>query len=155
MNSKKTISQVFEEFLSDQEARLSPTTLSKYESIISLLESYLESYWPGHDQDEYSRSHQAGRHLLRYVRPRRDSPGLQRVSRLLHAPQSHVRQGHNEGCWNGDKEAGHVAGGERVCRGRFRGPGAVQEAARDLPDSQEVIEPTCCQHSHLAQQFPS
>jgi len=53
--NKKTISQVFEEFLSDQEARISPKTLSKYESIISLFESYLESYWPGHDQEEYNR----------------------------------------------------------------------------------------------------
>lgn len=53
--TKKTISQVFEEFLSDQEAQLSPRTVSKYESIISLFESYLESYWPGHDQDEYDR----------------------------------------------------------------------------------------------------
>lgn len=33
MNSKKTISQVFEEFLSDQETRLSPKALSKYERV--------------------------------------------------------------------------------------------------------------------------
>ena len=51
----KTISQVLEEFLSDQEARISPKTLSKYEDIISLFQSYLESYWPGHDQEEYNR----------------------------------------------------------------------------------------------------
>ena len=53
--ANKTISQVFEEFLSDQEARLSPQTLSKYEGIVSLFESYLESYWPGHDHEEYDR----------------------------------------------------------------------------------------------------
>ena len=29
--ASKTISQVFEEFLTDQEARLSPSTFSKYE----------------------------------------------------------------------------------------------------------------------------
>ncbi|MFO7907806.1 MAG: hypothetical protein ACQESR_15185 [Planctomycetota bacterium] len=53
--ARKTISQVFEEFLSDQESRLSPKTFSNYEDIISLFESYLESYWPGHDQEEYDR----------------------------------------------------------------------------------------------------
>jgi hypothetical protein len=53
--ASKTISRVFEEFLTDQEARLSPSTFSKYASIISLFESYLESYWPGHDQEEYDR----------------------------------------------------------------------------------------------------
>ena len=45
----KTISQVFEEFLADQKGRISVKTFSKYESIISLYGSYLESYWPGHD----------------------------------------------------------------------------------------------------------
>ena len=54
-SAKKTISQIFEEFLGDHEARISPKTLSKYESIISLFESYFESYWPGHDQEEYNR----------------------------------------------------------------------------------------------------
>jgi hypothetical protein len=53
--TKITISQVFEEFLKEQEARLSPKTVSKYEDIISLFESFLESYWPGHDQEEYNR----------------------------------------------------------------------------------------------------
>src|SRR3989304_6036433 len=53
--ASKTISQVFEEFLTDQEARLSPSTFSKYESSISLFERHLESYWPGHDQEEYNR----------------------------------------------------------------------------------------------------
>ena len=53
--AKKVISQAFAEFLGDQEARLSSRTLAKYRDILSLFESYLESYWPGHDQDEYSR----------------------------------------------------------------------------------------------------
>ena len=56
----KTISQTFEEFLSDQKARLSPQTFSKYETIIGLFESYMESYWPGHDQDEYNQVTEAG-----------------------------------------------------------------------------------------------
>jgi hypothetical protein len=58
--AKKTIAEVFEEFLDDQKARLSPKTLGKYESIISLFTSYLESYWPGHDQDEYNRTTDQG-----------------------------------------------------------------------------------------------
>jgi len=55
----KTISQVFEEFLADQKTRISEKTFSKYRSIISLYTSYLESYWPGHD-DEYDKITKAG-----------------------------------------------------------------------------------------------
>ena len=55
-----TIDQAFQEFLAAQEARLSPTTFSKYESIIHLLRSCLEGYWPGHDQKEYDRITKAG-----------------------------------------------------------------------------------------------
>ncbi len=51
----KTISQVFAEFLADQKARLKPKTFAKYQSIIELFESYLESYWPGREQDEYKK----------------------------------------------------------------------------------------------------
>ena len=56
----KTISEVFEEFLADQEARISPKTLSKYEGIIQLYEAYLERYWPGHDQERYNQTTDAG-----------------------------------------------------------------------------------------------
>ena len=49
----KTIDQLFEEFLADQEARLSPKTFDKYEGIIHLYRSYLESYWPDHSGKEY------------------------------------------------------------------------------------------------------
>jgi hypothetical protein len=55
----KTISQVFEEFLTDQKASKSPKTVSKYRDIIELFGSYLESYWPSHD-DEYDRITRAG-----------------------------------------------------------------------------------------------
>jgi hypothetical protein len=48
---EKTIAQVLDEFLADQEAGLSAKTVSKYRSIISLYQSYLESYWPDHDTD--------------------------------------------------------------------------------------------------------
>ena len=49
----KTIDQLFEEFLADQEARLSPKTFDKYEGIIHLYRSYLESYWPDHSGKDY------------------------------------------------------------------------------------------------------
>ncbi len=49
----KTIDQLFEEFLADQEARLSPKTFDKYEGIIHPYRSYLESYWPDHTGKEY------------------------------------------------------------------------------------------------------
>jgi hypothetical protein len=49
----KTIDQLFEEFLADQEARLSPKTFDRYEGIIHLYRSYLESYWPDHTGKEY------------------------------------------------------------------------------------------------------
>jgi hypothetical protein len=50
--SDTTIAQVFEAFLADQKARISHKTYLKYESIISLYKSYLEGYWPGHEQAE-------------------------------------------------------------------------------------------------------
>jgi hypothetical protein len=55
----KTISQVFEEFLTDQEARIGHKTFLKYESIISLYKSYLERYWPAHNSD-YDKITKAG-----------------------------------------------------------------------------------------------
>jgi hypothetical protein len=55
----KTISDIFEEFLADQKGRISHKTFLKYESIIDLYKSYLESYWPGHD-GEYGKTTKAG-----------------------------------------------------------------------------------------------
>lgn len=63
MNTRKrakTIDQVFEEFLADQKARLSPKTYRRYDDIVDLFRSCLEGYWPGHDQEEYSRITEAG-----------------------------------------------------------------------------------------------
>jgi hypothetical protein len=48
----KTIDQLFENFLADQEARLSPKTYDKYEGIIDLYRAYLERYWPDHSGKE-------------------------------------------------------------------------------------------------------
>jgi hypothetical protein len=55
----KTIDQVLDEFLADQQQRLRPGTLRKYETIVSLFKSYCESYWPDHN-DEYDRVTKAG-----------------------------------------------------------------------------------------------
>ena len=56
---KKTIEQVLDEFLAEQQARWSPTTCRKYEMVVELLRAYLEGYWPGHD-GEYDRVTKAG-----------------------------------------------------------------------------------------------
>jgi hypothetical protein len=53
MKTAKTIDQLFKEFLADQKTRLSPKTHRRYEDIIHLYRSYLESYWPDHSQKEY------------------------------------------------------------------------------------------------------
>src|SRR5437868_1607224 len=59
MASAKVLSQVFEEFLAKQKTRISHKTYLKYQSIISLYKSYLESYWPAHQAD-YDRITKAG-----------------------------------------------------------------------------------------------
>ena len=56
---KKTIQQVLDEFLAEQEARWSPATYAKYETVIGLLKRYCESYWPGHD-GEYEKVSKGG-----------------------------------------------------------------------------------------------
>jgi len=53
MKTAKTIDQLFDEFLADQKARLSPKVQARYEQIIDLYRAYLERYWPGHSQKEY------------------------------------------------------------------------------------------------------
>jgi hypothetical protein len=57
--SAKTIDEVLDEFLAEQQARWGPATYRKYETIVGLLKSYMESYWPGHD-GEYDAVTRAG-----------------------------------------------------------------------------------------------
>ena len=52
--TSKTIQQLFDEFLDDQDIRIGPKTFEKYETIIHLYRSYLESYWPGHSGPDYN-----------------------------------------------------------------------------------------------------
>ena len=119
--AEKTISQVFEEFLADQKARISHKTYLKYQSIISLYKSYLESYWPGHD-GEYDKITKAGGTFCGTFGARRCHGRLQRVPRLLHAEEGDVRQGNDAGRWDGHEEAGEVAGREGLCRRTPRTP---------------------------------
>ncbi len=56
----KTIDEVFNEFLADQKARLSPKTYRRYDEILDLFRSCLEGYWPSHDQEEYNSITDAG-----------------------------------------------------------------------------------------------
>jgi hypothetical protein len=44
-----TIEEVLDRFLDEQEARWSPATYRKYETVIGLLKRYMEAYWPGRD----------------------------------------------------------------------------------------------------------
>ena len=47
----KTIEQVLDEFLDEQQARWGHRTYEKYETIIDLLKRYMESYFPDHDSE--------------------------------------------------------------------------------------------------------
>jgi hypothetical protein len=55
----KTLTSIFEEFLADQEDRISAKTFSKYRNIIDLYKSCLEGYWPSHNS-EYAKITGAG-----------------------------------------------------------------------------------------------
>jgi hypothetical protein len=46
---KKTIDEVLDEFLAEQEDRWSRATFEKYETVVGLLKRYMQSYFPGHD----------------------------------------------------------------------------------------------------------
>lgn len=55
----KTIEQVLDEFLDEQQARWGHRTYEKYETIINLLKRYMESYFPDHD-GEYEKVTKGG-----------------------------------------------------------------------------------------------
>jgi hypothetical protein len=55
----KTIEQVLDEFLVEQQARWGHRTYEKYETIIDLLKRYMESYFPDHD-GEYEKVTKSG-----------------------------------------------------------------------------------------------
>jgi hypothetical protein len=59
MSNTITISEIFEQFLAEEKARMSLKRFSKYCHVIDLFRICLESYWPGH-QAEYDRITKAG-----------------------------------------------------------------------------------------------
>lgn len=137
---EKTIDDLFAEFLAAQQARLSPKTYAKYEGIIDLYRSYLESYWPGHSGEDHNTVTRAGgaycgaygaedvasgfSEFLGYFMPHKVIAGnetmkaagtvVKKLARWL------VDQGYTE-----DDEAMR----ERI-----------SEAARDLPASQKLLD---------------
>ena len=138
-----TIDQAFQEFLAEQEARLSPTTFSKYESIVDLLRSCLEGYWPGHDGKEYDRITKAGgtycgtfgpeeilgglSEFLGYFMPRKVIAAKDTMKAAGTVTKKLVK-------WLAEK--GYVEKDEGVELAEER----AGKAARELPDSQDVVD---------------
>jgi hypothetical protein len=75
-NPTRTITQVFQEFLADQKARLSHKTFLKYWSILDLFRLYLENYGPYPDPDAYRRLTQAGGTFCGTFGPEHITPGF-------------------------------------------------------------------------------
>jgi hypothetical protein len=140
MITRKTLSQVFEEFLVEQKARISHKTFLKYQSIIGLYKSYLESYWPGHDQAEYARITTAGgtfcgtfgpeeattgySEFLGYFMPRKVMCGKETMQAAGTVTKKLAKwlaeKGYIEDTGDGQERAG--------------------EAARDLPNASKVLD---------------
>jgi len=135
----KTISQVFEEFLADQKVRISAKTYSKYQSIIQLYGSYLESYWPGHD-GEYDKITKAGgtycstfgpedategySEFLGYFMPRKVMCGKETMQAAGTVTKKLAKWLAEKGYVEDTKDAQERAG----------------EAAKDLPNAQTVLD---------------
>lgn len=136
----KTIAQVLEEFLADQKARLSPKTYSRYADIIHLFKSYLESYWPGHEQADYDRITKAGgtycgsfgpeeitsgfSEFLGYFMPRKVLGGAETMKAAGTVTKKLARWLAEKGYAEDTEDAEDLA----------------IEAARDLPASQKLLD---------------
>ena len=135
----KTISQVFDEFLADQKDRISAKTFSKYQSIIQLYGSYLESYWPGHD-GEYDKITKAGgtycgtfgpedategySEFLGYFMPRKVMCGKDTMQAAGTVTKKLAKWLAEKGYLEDTEDAQEQA----------------SEAAKDLPNAQEVLD---------------
>jgi len=136
--SPKTIVEVFEEFLADQKGRVSHRTFLKYQSVIGLYKSYLESYWPGHD-GEYDRITKAGgtfcgtfgpedatagySEFLGYFMPRKVMCGKDTMQAAGTVTKKLAKWLAEKGYVEDTEDAQEQAG----------------EAAKDLPKAQEVL----------------
>jgi hypothetical protein len=140
---KKTIDQVLEEFLAEQKARLSPKTFRKYEDIIDLFRSCLDSYWPGSNQREYDRVTSAGGtfcgtfgpdelpggvdEFLGYFVPNKVVAGKETAKAAARVTKKLMK-------WLVEKE--YLADPEAAEAAETR----AGRAARDLPAAQEVVD---------------
>jgi len=132
----KTISQVFAEFLSDQKARLSPRTYARYDTIIDLFKSYMESYWPGHDQDEDNRVTKTGGTFCDSFGPEDIIGGYSEFPGYF-MPQKVM-------CGKETMNAAGTVTNKLADKGYAEdtsdAQGRAQEAAKDLPAAQDVLD---------------
>jgi hypothetical protein len=135
----KTIAVILDEFLADQKDRISHKTALKYQTIISLYKSYLESYWPGHD-DEADKITEAGgtycstfgpaditegySEFLGYFMPRKVMCGKETMQAAGTVTKKLARWLAEKGYLKDTKDAQERAG----------------EAAKDLPNATAVLE---------------
>ena len=139
----KTIDQVFEEFLAEQMARLSPKTYRRYEEILDLFRSCLEGYWPGHDQEEYNRITDAGGTYCGTFGPEQIAEGLSEFlgyfmpRKVISAKETMKAAGTvTKKLMNWLAEKGYVGDDEGLQLAEER----AGDAARDLPASQDVVD---------------
>lgn len=138
-----TIDQAFQEFLAEQEARISPATFSKYASILDLLGSCLERDWPGHEQEEYERITAAGGTFCGTFGPEEILGGLSEFLGYFMPHKVVASKATMQAAgtvtkklvkWLGEKGYVKDAKGLKLAEER------AGDAARDLPASQDVVD---------------
>ena len=139
----KTIDQVFREFLAEQEARLGPATVSKYEGILDLLGSCLGRCWPGHEQSEYERITAAGGTFCGTFGPEEILGGLSEFLGYFMPHKVVASKATMQAAGTVTKklvkwlrEKGYVEDDEGLELAEKR----ASDAARDLPASQDVVD---------------
>jgi hypothetical protein len=139
----KTIDEVFEEFLADQKARLSPKTYRRYDEILDLFRSCLEGYWPGHDQEEYNRITGAGGTYCGTFGPEEIAGGLSEFlgyfmpRKVVAAKETMKAAGTvTKKLMKWLAEKGYVEDDEDLQLAEER----ASDAARDLPASQDMVD---------------
>jgi hypothetical protein len=118
--AEKTIEVVFDEFLKEQQKRLKPSTMRKYEDIIDLFQSCLDGYaYQYLDKQEsalfdrlYNAEGNEHREFCQVFGPEKIAGSG--VPELLYDSQGYVRQGADAGGGYGDQEAGQMAQGKGI-----------------------------------------
>jgi hypothetical protein len=137
--SQKTISQVFEEFLSEQKARISHRTFLKYQSIISLYKMYLEQYWPGHDQNEYRRITEAGGTFCGTFGPEEATAGYGEFLGYFMPRKVMCGKETMQAAGTVTKKLAKWLAGKGYTKGTEAAQAQAGAAARDLPKTQDVL----------------